>query len=33
METIEDIMFAYCILHNMIVDDEGDVLVLENILA
>ena len=33
METIEDIMFACCILHNMIVNDEHDVPKLENILA
>ena len=33
METIEDIMFACCIIHNMIVDDEHNVLGLENILA
>ena len=26
-------MFAYCILHNMIVEDESDVLGLENILV
>ena len=33
METIEDIMFACCILHNMIIDDEHGVSGLENILA
>ena len=33
MKTIADIMFACCILHNMILDDEHDVLGLENILA
>lgn len=33
METIADIMFACCILHNMILDDEHDVPGLENILA
>ena len=30
METIADIMFAYCILYNMIFDDEHDVPGLEN---
>jgi hypothetical protein len=33
METIADIMFACCIIHNMILDDEHDVPGLENILA
>ena len=33
MDTIADIMFACCILHNMIIDDEHDVPGLENILA
>jgi hypothetical protein len=33
METIADIMFTCCILHNMILDDEHDVPGLENILA
>ena len=33
MDTISDIMFACCILHNMIIDDEREVPDLENILA
>ena len=33
METIADIMFACCIFHNMILDDEHDVPGLENILV
>ena len=33
MDTISDIMFVCCILHNMIIDDERDVPDLENILA
>ena len=33
MDTISDIMFAYCIFHNMILDDERDVPGLENIIS
>ena len=33
MKTIADIMFACCIFHNMIIDDEHDVPGLENIIA
>jgi hypothetical protein len=33
MDTISDIMFACCILHNMILEDESDVVGLENILG
>jgi hypothetical protein len=33
MDTISNIMFACCILHNMIVEDESDVPGLENILG
>ena len=33
MDTIADIMFACCILHNMILEDECDVPGLENVLG
>ena len=33
MHEISDILFAYCILHNMILDDESDVQGLENVLG
>jgi hypothetical protein len=33
MDTISDIMFACCILHNMILEDECDVPGLENIIS
>jgi hypothetical protein len=33
MDTISDIMFACCILHNMILEDERDVPGLENIIS
>jgi hypothetical protein len=33
MDTISNIMFACCILHNMIVEDENDVPGLKNILG
>lgn len=33
MDTIADIMFACCILHNMVLEEERDVTGLENILA
>ena len=33
MDTISDIVFTYCILHNMILEDDRDVPGLENIIS